>query len=682
MTVSIKFLSTFDGKGLARADKELRKFSKSALKLGRNLGLALGTTAVLAYGKASVKAFAADDKAAKILSRTLDNLGLHFADPKVKQFIASLEKQYGVLDDFLRPAYQKLLTTTGDYVKSQNLLKTALDLSAMSGVDVVSVADDLAKAYSGNTRGLIKYGIGLTKTQLAAMDFEQILTKIAEVSSGQAKIAADSYAGSIDKLKVAAANASESIGKDLVTALTNLGGTGGLPKTISLIESFSSGIGDAIIGISRLINLASKISFNPFDWKKVSDNSNKLQDAWKKADRIEAGIQFPDNTTGFGNLMAFNKNAKAKAAARKAAADKIKADKKAAATRAALDKKAAADKKLLSKGNALFDLEKIGVEAALRMSIDKETRLRLELLKAIQLEDADAILVKMKELTDWTKSSDVAKLSGIKTISEANLKSIDTTLLAELDAISKLKVSDAEKEALQTAAWGRYNDAIKYAGGLNNLSFYTQKTQDELLLIARLASIKTVSDRQKDADLARQAALDAYIASLKKITFPVAPVIPPVIPPIVVPIVPLLPGAPDELPGDWSKIIPPVVPPVETPLIPPVVSPVPPVLPPVADPGPILGGGTSKDDKDIKDLFEPIISDLITNNGNGIPIDLSGSSKDAKDAGIAVDNSGDTILNFNAPITTTSTDEFARLIQLAIQDNNRYGNDLKYAGAI
>ena len=42
----------------------------------------------------------------------------------------------------------------------------------------------------------------------------------------------------------------------------------------------------------------------------------------------------------------------------------------------------------------------------------------------------------------------------------------------------------------------------------------------------------------------------------------------------------------------------------------------------------------------------------------------------------------DTIVNFNAPITTTSTEEFARLVQKAIQNNNRFGNNLDYAGAI
>jgi hypothetical protein len=38
----------------------------------------------------AVKAFAADDKAAKVLTKTLNNLGLAFADPAVKKFISDL----------------------------------------------------------------------------------------------------------------------------------------------------------------------------------------------------------------------------------------------------------------------------------------------------------------------------------------------------------------------------------------------------------------------------------------------------------------------------------------------------------------------------------------------------------------------------------------------------------------
>ena len=227
-TIRVDIATQFLGKKAFKdADTATAKLMKSVKSLAATFGVAFGARAVFNYSKQAVKAFAADEKAAKSLSLTLDNLGLSFADPSVKKFIAGLETQYGVVDDLLRPAYQKLLTTTGDYLKSQDLLKTALDLAAMSGSDVVSVTDDLARAYAGNTRGLMKYGLGLSKTQLAAMSYEEILTQIAKVSKGQAEAAADSYAGALDRLTVASNNAKESLGKDLITALSTLGGSCG-----------------------------------------------------------------------------------------------------------------------------------------------------------------------------------------------------------------------------------------------------------------------------------------------------------------------------------------------------------------------------------------------------------------------------------------------------------------------
>jgi hypothetical protein len=313
----------------------------------------------------AVKAFAADDKAAKILSKTLDNLGLAFADPAVKKFIGDLEKQYGVLDDKLRPAYQMLLTSTGNYVKSQDLLRTALDLSAMSGVDVVSVAADLSKAYQGNTRGLMKYQLGLTKTELAAMSFEEILAQVAKVSSGQAQIAADSYAGSLDKLTVAGANASESLGKDLVTALSTLGGSGGLPKTLALVESVASAVGDAVIGFARLIRVIDIItgSGSPIEMIKRLNAFTKEYKAADAAERLAAagGGGFSSynakkaaDALALANAKKITKETKSTAAAALAAANAKKLS-------LAIDKANAA----LAKGADVFDLDKIQLNAAL-----------------------------------------------------------------------------------------------------------------------------------------------------------------------------------------------------------------------------------------------------------------------------------------------------------------------------
>jgi hypothetical protein len=361
-SVVINLAAEYTGKkAFGKAESATKQLTKSVKGLAGAFGVAFGVRGAMS----AVKAFAADDKAAKVLSKTLDNLGLAFADPAVKKFIGDLERQYGVVDDKLRPAYQSLLTATGNYVKSQDLLKTALDLSAMSGADVVSVASDLARAYQGNTRGLMKYNLGLTKAELQAMSFEEILAQVAKVSQGQAQVAADSYAGALDKLSVAGANASESLGKDLINALTTLGGTGGLPKTLGLIESIASAVGDAVIGFARLIRVIDIItgSGSPIEMIKRLNAFTKEYKAQDAAEKLAAA--------GGGGFSSYNAKKAADALAL-ANAKKITKETKstaAAALAAANAKKLslAIDKAnlALAKGSDVFDMDKIQLNAAL-----------------------------------------------------------------------------------------------------------------------------------------------------------------------------------------------------------------------------------------------------------------------------------------------------------------------------
>jgi hypothetical protein len=332
-----------------------------------------------------------------------------------------------------------------------------------------------------------------------------------------------------------------------------------------------------------------------------------------------------------------------------------KSEREAAAAlkkRLALEKAAAAAKKLeekrkaiLAKGNALFDLEAIGLQAALKMSIDKETRLRLELLQAIQLGDADKIIAKMKELYDFQQTSDIAKLARSKTISEAQVTSINQILLSELDAIAKLKVSEEEKTRLQGLAFTKYNDAIKYAGGLAALSTYSQKLQDQELMIQRIANIYKISAAQTAADNIKQAALQLYLKTVGT-------------------------GSGGTVAG-----------------------------------GTVAGGTVITKKIPVKKLEKVSQADtatLLAEGDQGLAVLMEWWESAAAAANAAADlldyenalaemdyqkkfgsnSTGGTVLNFNAPITTTSTDEFARLVQKAIQNEKRFGNNLDYAGGI
>ena len=356
----IDIASEFVGaKAFKQADTATSALSKQVSRLAKSyLGL-VGAQKLARAAFDAAKAFAADDKAARVLSRSLDNLGLAFADPSVRTFIADLEKTFGVLDDQLRPAFQRLLTTTGDIGKSQELLRTALDLSAASGVDVVSVASDLSKAYVGQTRALSKYGIGLTQAQLKAMSFEEVQTRINDLFSGQAQNAVNTYAGSFAKLTVAAANAQETIGKGLVDALSILGGggQGGLDNIIKKIDSASNAMASFARGTATAF--------------KVLDTVLDL-----RFDKIPGIFAKPASKATITPAVAAELK---KAAVEKAA---IKRSKEQSAL-LAKNTKAIKEQTALQKAGTLFDVEQTAIVAALKGKISEDERKRLELQLAL-----------------------------------------------------------------------------------------------------------------------------------------------------------------------------------------------------------------------------------------------------------------------------------------------------------
>lgn len=434
-TVKIDIASEFTGKkAFKEAETAADKLNNSVKDLAKGLVSVYSAQKILSYAKASVKAFTEDDKAAQTLTKTLKNLGLQFADPAVRTFISDLERQYNVLDDFLRPAYQKLVTGTGDWRKSQELLKTALDLSAQSGVDVVTVAEDLANAYIGNAKGLRKYTLGLSAAQLSGMKFEAILEKIAAVSKGQAAAAADTYAGKMDKLTIVVANLSEAVGESLVDSFANLAGNGDLDKSISKLEKFTQ----TGVSLFRLLTGADSLSeaINSLDYRfgiiptERTPNTNRSQSPAGTAKRLAA------------EKKAEQEALKRARDAAKAAKDKAAAEAKALQAKRLgllIDKATLA----LNKGENVFDMDKIQIAAALSnqaeqlgkttsasqmLQIANDTA-RLNVKRSInELEDAIAKKDEAAIIAATKKLNEDVKILGNLTNQDLKMKSIESIL--------------------------------------------------------------------------------------------------------------------------------------------------------------------------------------------------------------------------------------------------------------
>ena len=235
-----------------KANKDILGLTKAVKSLAAGyIGLA-GAQRAFRLGQQSLKAFVEDDAAAAQLTKTLSNLGLAFNSVDVENFINKTQQATGVLDDFLRPAFQSLLIATRDYAEAQKLLNLSLDISAGTGKDVAAVSSALSKAYLGNYASLTRLGGGISKATVASGDLNQIIASLSANFKGDAAAAVQTYKGQIDLLKVASENAKETIGEGLAIALSNLSDNN-IVNLSDAMDNFSTSIAEVIVGISVMI---------------------------------------------------------------------------------------------------------------------------------------------------------------------------------------------------------------------------------------------------------------------------------------------------------------------------------------------------------------------------------------------------------------------------------------------
>ena len=220
--------SKLDGKGFKQALTASEKLGKSVKNLAGSFGLAFGAAGLLSYGKNAVKAFAENEKSAKRLETVLKNIGLGFDTAAIEKNLSDISAKFGYEGEVLRDSFQKLITVTGDTAKAQDLLNLSLDVAAGSGENLATVNADLAAVYVGNTKGLRKYNLGLTQTELKTLDVNDAVKLLSRTFGGAGEAELKTFSGQMRVLREAADNAQETIGTGLVTAFGILAGEEGI----------------------------------------------------------------------------------------------------------------------------------------------------------------------------------------------------------------------------------------------------------------------------------------------------------------------------------------------------------------------------------------------------------------------------------------------------------------------
>lgn len=359
----VSALATWNGKALTKGKKQISEFDKSAQKLGKTFAKVFGSVALVSFGKNAVNAFIDSEKAAAKLRTTVSNLGLEFEQPGIETYLKNLSLQFGIVDESLIPGFQRLLIVTKDVAQAQSLFNTALNVSAGTGKDLTAVSTSLSKAYLGDNAALGRLGVGLSKAQLKSASFLEVQRTLNANFAGQAAAAVEGYAGSMAKLTVAVDESKEAIGKGLLDAIAALSGSNDINTFTTKMVNAAEKIGSAFRTVGDVIGL-----LNPNASIKVGNKFVRKSDVMNQNQGGYSGIPGP------------------RKAETKAIKDAVSLRKQ---ENALLKAKTAIDQ-LRDK----FDIERIGLMAALNAATDEETKLRIKAQIAI-LDNNEALAKKL-----------------------------------------------------------------------------------------------------------------------------------------------------------------------------------------------------------------------------------------------------------------------------------------------
>ena len=221
-------IKAFD-KTAAAAEKQMGKAGKNIDKLGVSMtkfgAAGLAAAGTLGAGLFKLAQGAIDDqKAQALLAEQLRNTtdATDGQIAAVEKMIDATARATGVADDQLRPAMGNLVRAFGDTEKASAVLETALNISAATGRDLETVTIALGRAANGNVGALSRLGIPLDENVKKSKDFGAALEALNQQFGGAAAARAETYAGKLDRTKVALSEAGEAIGTAFIPVIEDV----------------------------------------------------------------------------------------------------------------------------------------------------------------------------------------------------------------------------------------------------------------------------------------------------------------------------------------------------------------------------------------------------------------------------------------------------------------------------
>jgi hypothetical protein len=246
-TLKLSILADVDDlkKKLGEADKAVETNADKIADFGKKAALAFAAVgaAAGAFAISAVKAAAQDEAARKTLEQTIKS-NTNATNQQIAAIDTYITKQSiatATTDDVLRPAFARLIRSTNDVAKAQDLLSLSQEIASATGKPLEVVANALGKSFDGQNTALGKLGLGIDAATLKTMSHEQIMQQLKGTYNGFIANEATNAEFKFKQLTIALDETKEKIGTALLPIVKEFADYV-LATVVPNIEAFAAGL--------------------------------------------------------------------------------------------------------------------------------------------------------------------------------------------------------------------------------------------------------------------------------------------------------------------------------------------------------------------------------------------------------------------------------------------------------
>jgi hypothetical protein len=232
-------------KDIGKAGQSTQTLGDQASAFGKKAALAFAAAgaAIGAFAVASVKAAAEDEAGQRKLEETIRNTTNATAEQiaGIDKYVSAQSIATATTDDVIRPALSRLLRSTGDLTKAQELLTLSQEIAAATGKPLEAVTNAVAKSFDGSNTALTKLGVGIDAATLKTLTFDETQQLLNKTFDGFIANQSTTAAFKFQQLTIAIDETKEQVGAALLPAVTALSEYL-LTNVVPVIQSFVDGL--------------------------------------------------------------------------------------------------------------------------------------------------------------------------------------------------------------------------------------------------------------------------------------------------------------------------------------------------------------------------------------------------------------------------------------------------------